>query len=73
MIDNLSQISKARLASGLTVEDARKLIGISYVPYKQRESNPELFSLGELSRLSKEFNQDGKRILGEWIVSFFEL
>jgi hypothetical protein len=69
----LSQISKARLASGLTIEDARKTLGMSYTPYKQREDNPELFSFGEMHSLYEEFNSDGRRIFKEWLLSFFGL
>lgn len=73
MATELSQIAKARLASGLTIEDARKSVGMSYMPYKQREDNPALFSLKELHSLSQEFNSDGKRIFKEWVLYFFEL
>lgn len=73
MESRLSQIAKARLASGLTIEDARKAIGMSYPTYKQREDNPKLFSLEELYTLSHELNSDGKRIFDEWLAYFFEL
>lgn len=70
---NLSQIAKARLASGLTIEDARKVLNMSYTPYKQREDNPEQFSLEQLHDLYEEFNSDGKRIFKEWLLYFFSL
>ncbi|WP_072500625.1 hypothetical protein [Olsenella phocaeensis] len=73
MVTELSQIAKARLASGLTIEDARKAIGLSYTPYKLREDNPEMFSLNELKILNGEFNSDGRRIFKEWLLYFFEL
>lgn len=71
--EELSQIARARLASGLTIEDARKAVGLSYPPYRAREENPELFTVGELAKLSKEMNRDGKKILNEWATSFFGL
>ena len=69
----LTKIESARLASGLTVEDARKIVGLSFTPYRDREKNPSLFTVGELSKLSRELNRDGKTILREWLVSFFVL
>ncbi|WP_298580053.1 hypothetical protein [uncultured Olegusella sp.] len=71
MVESLSQLAKARLASGLTIEDARKALKMSYPTYKQREDKPELFSFEEMRALSKEFNSDGKRIFKEWVDYFF--
>lgn len=73
MGDVLSKVESARLASGLTIEDARKAVGLSFPPYKEREKNPSLFTIGELSKLSRELNRDGKNILREWMLSFFGL
>ena len=73
MAEVLSKVESARLASGLTIQDARKAVGLSFPPYREREKNPELFTVGELSKLSNELNRDGKSILREWLLSFFGL
>ena len=64
-------IASARAASGLTIEDARKVLGYSYQPYKDRETQPENLTLGEAKKLYQEFNADGKRIFARWFASFF--
>lgn len=73
MSDDLSKVASARLASGLTIEDARKAVGLTFGPYKSREDDPGLFTMGELRRLTHEMNEDGKRIIREWVIYFFGL
>lgn len=73
MAKNNQAITSARAASGLTLEDARKILGYSYQPYKNRELDPSSFTAGELRMLYTEFNIDGKRIFARWLSSFFGL
>ena len=73
MEDGLSRIARARLASGMTIEDARSVVGLTYQPYKDREEDPSRFTLGELSRLTSAMNKDGKHIVRAWLLSFFGL
>lgn len=68
-----SQIAEARLTSALTLGDASMITGLSSSVYEHQEEHPLEFSLGELRALSSELNSDGKRILREWVLTFFGL
>ncbi|MDO4536612.1 MAG: helix-turn-helix transcriptional regulator [Coriobacteriales bacterium] len=74
MTDNkLSVLGLARLASGLTREDAAHITGMSIEDYCYAETHPFTLSVGELQALCHEFNADGKQIILEWVGGFFGL
>lgn len=73
MKKDMSAVTCARLASGMTIEDARSVVGLTYPPYKSREEDPSLFTVGELSRLTHSLNAEGRAIIKKWAISFFGL
>ena len=73
MQKELSQIAKARSASGMTIGNASKIVGLSYPTYKAREDNPGSFTMNELSSLTKAFNREGNDIFKGWVSSFFDM
>lgn len=73
MPDDLSKLALARLASGLTLEDAARATGMSPRDYEQAERRPFGMSVGELRALCSELNKDGSKIMHEWMDDLFRL
>lgn len=71
--EELSKVAYARLASGLTLDDAATITGMSLDTYREAEDRPLQLTLGELRALCAEFNSDGRRIMVEWFNTFFGL
>ena len=70
---DLSTVACARLASGLTIEDAATVTGLSPNEYSELERRPLQFTLGEMRSLCSELNHDGREILLKWAETFFGL
>lgn len=73
MTDDLSHVAQARLASGLTLDDASRITGVSATEYELLESRPFDLTVGELRALCREFNKDGETIMRKWLDGFFSI
>ena len=69
MDDELSSVAQARLASGLTVDDAVRVTGLSERRYRRQEEHPFEFTLAELRALMCDLNADGRELLKAWLRS----
>ena len=70
MPDNVSQITMAREASALTIDDASIITGMSKAEYQRIEDHPLEMTLGELRALCSELNSDGRVAISLWLDSF---
>lgn len=68
-----NKIADARRASGLTLETAASICGITRQTYQLREKQPEDFRLGELIKLNEQMNSSGKRLLRDALYLLFFL
>lgn len=68
---NNTAIKAARVASGLTQEQAAKIIQVSIPTYAAREKLPKSFAVEELQELYENFNDQGKSIIGSFIEQIF--
>ena len=57
-----SKLEKARRASGMSLDAAAALIGVSKPTYTSRERNPLLMTFGELFTVVSEMDSDSKQI-----------
>lgn len=70
MID-VEKFAAARRASGLTLEDAASICGITRQTYSFRERNPGDFRLQEIEKLSMSLDDSGRKLLMEAVESLF--
>ncbi len=68
---NSKMIKAARVASGITQEQAAEIIDTSTPTYIARERVPGAFTIDELSSLYEKFNDDGKRIVASFVSDIF--
>lgn len=61
----------ARRASGLTLDDAASVCGISRPSYVSRESAPGTFRLEEIHSLYENMNEDGRLLVREGLKDLF--
>ena len=74
MTEILSSVAKARTVSGLSQTQAAAIVGLkSYQTYSQREQKPETLMMIELKHLYDAFNEDGKHIIRNYCLNFFDL
>ena len=66
-----SLFSAARRASGLTVDGAAQICGVSRPTYNAREKDPETFRLGELAILYENLDHTGRELLLRAVNSTF--
>lgn len=71
MAKNSRIIRAARVASGLTQEQAARLIDVSTPTYIARERVPKAFTIDELERLYTVFNGESKTIIETFINDIF--
>ncbi len=64
-------VKAARVASGITQEQAARVIDVSTPTYIARERVPGAFTIDELDKLHEAFNSDGKLILESYIKEIF--
>lgn len=64
-------VKAARVASGITQEQAAKVIDVSAPTYIAREKVPKAFTIDELERLHDAFNQDGRKIIESYVREIF--
>lgn len=64
-------IKAARVASGMTQEQAANIIDSSVPTYIAREKVPKAFTVDELERLYLSFNDDGKKIVSTFVGDIF--
>ena len=68
------RIEKARVVSGLTLEEAASVVGLkSYQTYRKREQFPGTFTVDELNRLYNALDEDGKQQVKQVLSIFFGL
>lgn len=65
------KVSAARRASGITVEKAATICGISKPSYISREKNPSTFRIEELENLYSSMTETAKPILRDAVVDIF--
>lgn len=71
VLSNNKAIKAARVASGLTQEQAAKIIQVSVPTYAARERLPKSFAVEELQELYENFNDQGKSIIASFIEEIF--
>ena len=71
MPSDLSPVALARVASALTLDDAATITGMSRDGYEQAEERPLQMTLGEFNALCAELNSDGRKVVQDWVDSFF--
>ena len=71
MSSDLSPVALARVASALTLDDAATITGMSRDGYERAEERPLQMTLGELKALCAELNSDGRKVVQDWVDSFF--
>lgn len=64
-------VKAARVASGMTQEQAAEIIDVSTPTYIARERVPGAFTIDELANLYDEFSDDGKRIVASFVSDIF--
>lgn len=68
---NQDKFIAARKASGMTLDKASELAGISKPTYVGREKHPEQFRLCELSSVYNELTPTAKPIMHDAIMDIF--
>ena len=66
-------IRAARVISGLTQEQAADILGVSPPTYISREKAPKAFTIDELEDLFVKFDDEGKRIVQNFVRDIFLL
>ena len=66
-------IRAARVISGLTQEQAADILGVSRPTYISREKAPKAFTIDELEDLFVKFDEEGKRLVQNFVRDIFLL
>lgn len=66
-----TRIESARKSCGFSQADASAILDMSVPSYKKREQNPELFTVGQLSRFQLALFGDGRKIIDDYISEKF--
>lgn len=67
-----SLFAAARRASGLSVEQACRICGVSRPTYNSRERDPSQYRLCELASLYAELDETGRELLMRGVVGAIE-
>ena len=70
-MDESKLVKAARVASGMTQQQAADLLDVSLPTYIAREKVPTAFTLGEIVRLYSAFSSDGRKVLVEFLQGIF--
>ena len=70
---NSKAIRAARVVSGLTQEQAADVLGVSPPTYISREKSPKAFTIDELEDLFVKFDDEGKRLVQNFVRDIFLL
>mgnify|MGYP003374291734 CR=1 FL=1 len=70
-MDESRLVKAARVASGMTQQQAAELLDVSLPTYIAREKVPTAFTLDEVARLYGAFSADGKKVLIEFVQGIF--
>ena len=70
---NSKAIMAARVISGLTQEQAADILGVSTPTYISREKAPKAFTIDELEDLFVKFDEEGKRLVQNFVRDIFLL
>ena len=70
-MDESKLVKAARVASGMTQQQAADLLDVSLPTYIAREKVPTAFTLDEIVRLYSAFSSDGRKVLVEFVQGIF--
>ena len=70
-MDESKLVKAARVASGMTQQQAAELLDVSLPTYIAREKVPTAFTLDKLARLYSAFSVDGRKVLAEFVQGIF--
>lgn len=70
-MDESKLVKAARVASGMTQQQAADLLDVSLPTYIAREKVPTSFMLDEIVRLYSAFSTDGRKVLVEFLQGIF--
>lgn len=60
---NVNELKAEIVRNGLTIEEFADSIGIGRTTLWRKFKNPDIFTLGEIDRMSSELNIDGVRLM----------
>lgn len=71
MDNKLGKLGDVRRASGITIEDAAGICGMSVPTFRARENNPEKFTVGDLAALYAHLNSSGRYLVKATMQELF--
>lgn len=73
MKETANAIKLARVASGMSQNEAASVLGVSVPTYAAREKAPASFTVDEIKDLNDSFNEQGKQLVKEFVAGFLRI